>query len=154
LYPAAEIVEPYPRIDVVDFVCVEDGECGGRCHSSMKFEWWISDGATAVLDSCRVHDVPDALFVLDRGSRADVVDSDLSQVRNTAVSVSDGATAQLDDCRVVSSAAQVLVSRMEGRPVSLSLEPVSSMARISLCGRCGSERSVNTPVRNGPMKSA
>lgn len=61
---------------------------------------WVSDGATAVLDSCRVHDVPDALFVLDRGSRVDVVDSDLSQIRNTAVSVSDGATAQLDDCRI------------------------------------------------------
>jgi hypothetical protein len=61
---------------------------------------WVSDGAGVVLDSCRVHDVPDALFVLDRGSRADVVDSDLSQVRNTAVSVSDGATAQLDDCRI------------------------------------------------------
>nr|WSX53221.1 right-handed parallel beta-helix repeat-containing protein [Streptomyces sp. NBC_00974] len=61
---------------------------------------WISDGASASLDSCRVHDVPDALFVLDRGSRADVVDSDFSQVRNTAVSVSDGATAQLDDCRI------------------------------------------------------
>ncbi|MFF0021773.1 right-handed parallel beta-helix repeat-containing protein [Streptomyces sp. NPDC005496] len=61
---------------------------------------WVSDGATVVLESCRVHDVPDALFVLDRGSRADVVDSDLSQVRNTAVSVSDGATAQLDDCRI------------------------------------------------------
>ncbi|MFI9562607.1 right-handed parallel beta-helix repeat-containing protein [Streptomyces rishiriensis] len=61
---------------------------------------WVSDGATAVLESCRVHDVPDALFVLDRGSRADVVDSDLFQVRNTAVSVSDGATAQLDDCRI------------------------------------------------------
>ncbi|MDG4864856.1 right-handed parallel beta-helix repeat-containing protein, partial [Streptomyces sp. T-3] len=61
---------------------------------------WVSDGASAVLDHCRVHDVPDALFVLDRGSRADVVDSDLSQVRNTAVSVSDGATAQLDDCRI------------------------------------------------------
>ncbi|MBC9715969.1 right-handed parallel beta-helix repeat-containing protein [Streptomyces sp. TRM66268-LWL] len=61
---------------------------------------WVSDGATAVLEACRVHDVPDALFVLDRGSRADVVDSDLSQVRNTAVSVSDGATAQLDDCRI------------------------------------------------------
>ncbi|MCX3062248.1 right-handed parallel beta-helix repeat-containing protein [Streptomyces beihaiensis] len=61
---------------------------------------WVSDGATAVLDACRVRDVPDALFVLDRGSRVDVVDSDLSQVRNTAVSVSDGATAQLDDCRI------------------------------------------------------
>ncbi|MYX29410.1 AAA family ATPase [Streptomyces sp. SID8381] len=65
---------------------------------------WVSDGATAVLDACRVHDVPDALFVLDRGSRADVVDSDLSQVRNTAVSVSDGATAQLDDCRIKDAA--------------------------------------------------
>ncbi|WEV24200.1 right-handed parallel beta-helix repeat-containing protein [Streptomyces sp. 71268] len=61
---------------------------------------WVSDGAAAVLDGCRVHDVPDALFVLDRGSRVDVVDSDLSQVRNTAVSVSDGASAQLDDCRI------------------------------------------------------
>ncbi|PJN38201.1 sporulation protein [Streptomyces sp. CB02959] len=61
---------------------------------------WVSDGATAVLDSTRVHDVPDALFVLDRGSRADVVDCDIAQVRNTAVSVSDGATVQLDDCRI------------------------------------------------------
>ncbi|MEW9520370.1 right-handed parallel beta-helix repeat-containing protein [Streptomyces tubercidicus] len=61
---------------------------------------WVSDGATAVLDATRVHDVPDALFVLDRGSRADVVDSDIAQVRNTAVSVSDGATVQLDDCRI------------------------------------------------------
>ncbi|MFJ3923116.1 right-handed parallel beta-helix repeat-containing protein [Streptomyces sp. NPDC090022] len=61
---------------------------------------WISDGATASLTDCRVHDVPDALFVLDRGSRADVVDSDLSQVRSIAVSVSDGASALLDDCRI------------------------------------------------------
>ncbi|MGW2677231.1 right-handed parallel beta-helix repeat-containing protein [Streptomyces sp. NPDC001436] len=61
---------------------------------------WISDGATASLESCRLHDVPDAVFVLDRGSRADVVDSDLAQVRNTAVSVSDGATARLEQCRI------------------------------------------------------
>ncbi|MGW9068617.1 right-handed parallel beta-helix repeat-containing protein [Streptomyces yangpuensis] len=61
---------------------------------------WVSDGATASLASCRVHDVPDAVFVLDRGSSVDVTDSDLSQVRNTAVSVSDGATAQLGDCRI------------------------------------------------------
>ncbi|MBM9507431.1 right-handed parallel beta-helix repeat-containing protein [Actinacidiphila acididurans] len=61
---------------------------------------WVSDGAVAILDTCRVHDVPDALFVLDRGSRADVVDSDFTQIRNTAVSVSDGAAVQLDDCRI------------------------------------------------------
>jgi hypothetical protein len=61
---------------------------------------WVSDGASVVLESCRVHDVPDAIFVLDRGSRADLLDSDLTQVRNTAVSVSDGAIAQLDDCRI------------------------------------------------------
>ncbi|KAB7836925.1 right-handed parallel beta-helix repeat-containing protein [Streptomyces mobaraensis] len=61
---------------------------------------WVSDGATAVLASCRVHDVPDALFVLDRGSCAEVTDSDLSRIRGTAVSVSGGATARLDDCRI------------------------------------------------------
>ncbi|MBT2387416.1 right-handed parallel beta-helix repeat-containing protein [Streptomyces sp. ISL-11] len=61
---------------------------------------WVSDGASAVLGACRVRDVPDALFVLDRGSVVDVVDSDLAQVRNTAVSVSDGATARLEDCRI------------------------------------------------------
>ncbi|MFI0896139.1 right-handed parallel beta-helix repeat-containing protein [Streptomyces sp. NPDC020983] len=61
---------------------------------------WVSDGAVAILDACRVHDVPDALFVLDRGSRADVVDSDFTRIRNTAVSVSDGANVQLDDCRI------------------------------------------------------
>lgn len=65
---------------------------------------WVSDGAVAILDSCRVHDVPDALFVLDRGSRADVVDSDFTQIRNTAVSVSDGANVQLDDCRISKAA--------------------------------------------------
>jgi dephospho-CoA kinase len=61
---------------------------------------WVSDGATAVLESCRVHHVADALFVLDSGSRADVVDSRIEEVRGSAVSVSDGATARLDACRL------------------------------------------------------
>ncbi|MDT0309414.1 right-handed parallel beta-helix repeat-containing protein [Streptomyces sp. DSM 44917] len=61
---------------------------------------WVSDGATAVLESCRVHHVPDALFVLDTGSRVDVVDSRIGDVRGSAVSVSDGAAARLDACRV------------------------------------------------------
>jgi hypothetical protein len=61
---------------------------------------WVSDGATAVLESCRVREVPDALFVLDAGSRADVVDSEIGEVRGSAVSVSDGAAARLDACRI------------------------------------------------------
>ncbi|MEO3755732.1 right-handed parallel beta-helix repeat-containing protein [Streptomyces sp. B6B3] len=61
---------------------------------------WVSDGATAVLESCRMRRVPDAVFVLDAGSRADVVDSEIEDVRGSAVSVSDGATARLDACRI------------------------------------------------------
>ncbi|MDT0268800.1 right-handed parallel beta-helix repeat-containing protein [Streptomyces sp. DSM 44915] len=61
---------------------------------------WVSDGATVVLESCTVRQVPDALFVLDAGSRADVVDSTVEEVRGSAVSVSDGATARLDSSRI------------------------------------------------------
>jgi len=61
---------------------------------------WVSDGASAQLTDCRVHDVPDALFVLDNGSSAEATDCSFSQVRNTAVSVSDGATVRLDRLRV------------------------------------------------------
>ncbi|MEY9965061.1 Holliday junction resolvasome RuvABC ATP-dependent DNA helicase subunit/nitrous oxidase accessory protein NosD [Streptacidiphilus sp. MAP12-16] len=61
---------------------------------------WVSDGARVKLTDCRVHDVPDALFVLDRGSTAEAVDCSFTQVRNTAVSVSDGATVRLDQVRV------------------------------------------------------
>lgn len=61
---------------------------------------WVSDGATAVLESCQLRRVPDALFVLDAGSRADVVDSEISEVRSAAVSVSDGATVRVDACRL------------------------------------------------------
>ncbi|MCE7079344.1 right-handed parallel beta-helix repeat-containing protein [Streptomyces sp. ST2-7A] len=60
---------------------------------------WVSDGATVVLEASHLHDVPDALFVLDSGSRADVVDSEIRDVRGSAVSVSDGATVRLDSCR-------------------------------------------------------
>ncbi|ANW21494.1 right-handed parallel beta-helix repeat-containing protein [Streptomyces clavuligerus] len=79
---------------------VDAHQCGIHESTGDYPAVWISDGATAVLEGCRVRDVPDALFVLDRGSRVDVLDSDLFQIRNTAVSVSDGATAQLDDCRI------------------------------------------------------
>ncbi|MCU4748774.1 MULTISPECIES: right-handed parallel beta-helix repeat-containing protein [unclassified Streptomyces] len=61
---------------------------------------WVSDGATTVLESCTVDHVPDALFVLDAGSRADVVDSEIEHVRGSAISVSDGATARVDATRM------------------------------------------------------
>jgi nitrous oxidase accessory protein NosD/Holliday junction resolvasome RuvABC ATP-dependent DNA helicase subunit len=61
---------------------------------------WVSDGARVTLADCRVHDVPDALFVLDRGSVAEAVDCALTQVRGAAVSVSDGAEVRLDGCRI------------------------------------------------------
>ncbi|MER6914458.1 right-handed parallel beta-helix repeat-containing protein [Streptomyces sp. NPDC000594] len=83
---------------------VDAHQCGIQESTGDYPAVWISDGATAVLEGCRVRDVPDALFVLDRGSRVDVVDSDLFRIRNTAVSVSDGATAQLDDCRIKEAA--------------------------------------------------
>ncbi|AXI76664.1 right-handed parallel beta-helix repeat-containing protein [Peterkaempfera bronchialis] len=61
---------------------------------------WISDGARVSLSDCRLHDVPDALFVLDRDSHAEVTDCTLTQIRSSAVSVSGGATVRLDRCRI------------------------------------------------------
>ncbi|WP_093839751.1 right-handed parallel beta-helix repeat-containing protein [Streptomyces aidingensis] len=61
---------------------------------------WVSDGAAAVLEACTLRQVPDALCVLDAGSRADLVDSEVSRVRGSAVSVSGGALVRMDACRV------------------------------------------------------
>ncbi|WP_055591265.1 right-handed parallel beta-helix repeat-containing protein [Streptacidiphilus griseoplanus] len=61
---------------------------------------WVSDGARVSFTDCRLHDVPDALFVLDRESHAEAVDCSLSQIRSSAVSVSGGATVRLDRCRI------------------------------------------------------
>ncbi|WP_377272529.1 right-handed parallel beta-helix repeat-containing protein [Peterkaempfera sp. SMS 1(5)a] len=61
---------------------------------------WVSDGARVSFTDCRLHDVPDALFVLDRESHAEVADCTLTQIRSSAVSVSGGATVRLDRCRI------------------------------------------------------
>ncbi|WP_181009003.1 right-handed parallel beta-helix repeat-containing protein, partial [Streptomyces sp. SM12] len=68
---------------------------------------WVSDGATTVLEATHIEDVPDAVFVLDRGSRADVVDSEINRVRGSAVSVSGGAAVRLDACRIRDAATGV-----------------------------------------------
>src|ERR1043166_3497308 len=51
-------------VDRDRFVCVEDGACGGRCHSSMKFEWWVSDGATTTTVRLRPDFVPPEFYHL------------------------------------------------------------------------------------------
>ncbi|MBF9068501.1 right-handed parallel beta-helix repeat-containing protein [Streptacidiphilus fuscans] len=61
---------------------------------------WVIDGAGATLTDCRIHDVPDALFVLDRGSAAEAVGCSIAQVRSTAVSVSAGGQVRIDALRV------------------------------------------------------
>jgi len=61
---------------------------------------WVSDGARVTLADCRVEDVPDGLFVLDRDSSAQAADCSFARVRSAGVSVSDGATVVLERCRI------------------------------------------------------
>ncbi|MBO1418928.1 right-handed parallel beta-helix repeat-containing protein [Streptomyces sp. FH025] len=61
---------------------------------------WVSDGARLTLTDCSLHDLPDALFVLDRDSAAVAQGCSFSRIRSSAVSVSGGATVSLAACRV------------------------------------------------------
>ncbi|MFB6891279.1 right-handed parallel beta-helix repeat-containing protein [Kitasatospora sp. NPDC056327] len=61
---------------------------------------WVSDGARLTLTDCALHDLPDALFVLDRDSAAVAEGCSFSRIRSSAVSVSGGATVTLTGCRV------------------------------------------------------
>ncbi|MEU9046273.1 MULTISPECIES: right-handed parallel beta-helix repeat-containing protein [unclassified Kitasatospora] len=61
---------------------------------------WVSDGARLTLTDCSLHDLPDALFVLDRDSAATAEGCSFSRIRSSAVSVSGGATVALAACRV------------------------------------------------------
>ncbi|MEE1828754.1 right-handed parallel beta-helix repeat-containing protein [Streptomyces sp. BE20] len=61
---------------------------------------WVSDGARLTLTDCALHDLPDALFVLDRDSAAVAEGCSFSRIRSSAVSVSGGATVNLTGCRV------------------------------------------------------
>ncbi|MEV4614619.1 right-handed parallel beta-helix repeat-containing protein [Kitasatospora sp. NPDC049258] len=61
---------------------------------------WVSDGARVELSDCTLRDLPDALFVLDRGSSAAAENCSFSRIRSSAVSVSGGATADLTACRI------------------------------------------------------
>ncbi|MFI8085634.1 right-handed parallel beta-helix repeat-containing protein [Kitasatospora sp. NPDC086009] len=61
---------------------------------------WVSDGARLTLTDCSLHDLPDALFVLDRDSAATAEGCSFSRIRSSAVSVSGGAGVTLSGCRV------------------------------------------------------
>ncbi|WP_030245616.1 right-handed parallel beta-helix repeat-containing protein [Streptomyces sp. NRRL S-350] len=61
---------------------------------------WVSDGARLTLTDCSLHDLPDALFVLDRDSAATAEGCSFSRIRSSAVSVSGGATVSLAACRM------------------------------------------------------
>ncbi|WP_406195898.1 right-handed parallel beta-helix repeat-containing protein [Kitasatospora sp. NBC_01560] len=61
---------------------------------------WVSDGARLTLTDCSLHDLPDALFVLDRDSAATAEGCSFSRIRSSAVSVSGGAGVTLSRCRV------------------------------------------------------
>ncbi|MFF2045192.1 right-handed parallel beta-helix repeat-containing protein [Kitasatospora sp. NPDC058170] len=61
---------------------------------------WVSDGARLTLTDCSLHDLPDALFVLDRDSAATAEGCSFSRIRSSAVSVSGGAGVTLTGCRV------------------------------------------------------
>ncbi|MER5640049.1 right-handed parallel beta-helix repeat-containing protein [Kitasatospora sp. NPDC002227] len=61
---------------------------------------WVSDGARLTLTDCSLHDLPDALFVLDRESSATANECSFSRIRSSAVSVSGGASIDLANCRI------------------------------------------------------
>lgn len=64
-------------VDRGRFNCVEDADCGGRCHSSMKFEWWVSDGAQTAAIRLRSDFVPAEFYHLsDRLGLPDTTPAD------------------------------------------------------------------------------
>jgi hypothetical protein len=46
------------------FTCVRDGNCGMGCNSSMKFDWWVSDGTQTAVVRLREDFVPWAFYEL------------------------------------------------------------------------------------------
>ncbi|MFJ9522207.1 right-handed parallel beta-helix repeat-containing protein [Kitasatospora sp. NPDC101801] len=61
---------------------------------------WVCAGAELTLTDCSLHDLRDALSVLDQGSRVTAKDCSFSRIGSSAVSVSGGATVALADCRI------------------------------------------------------
>lgn len=59
------------------YTVVSDKDCGGRCNSTMKYEWWVSDGERTAHVALRSDFVPWAFYLLmDRLGKPDTTDAD------------------------------------------------------------------------------
>jgi hypothetical protein len=64
-------------VDNKRFVVVSDKDCGMKCNSTMKYEWWVSDGEKTAKVSLREDFVPWAFYhLMDRLGKPDTTDSD------------------------------------------------------------------------------
>jgi hypothetical protein len=59
------------------FTVVSDKDCGMRCNSTMKYEWWVSDGEKTAHVALRSDFVPWNFYLLmDRLGKPDTTDAD------------------------------------------------------------------------------
>jgi hypothetical protein len=71
------------------FLCVQEGDCGGRCNSSMKYEWWVSDGEKTAAIKLRSGFVPRAFYDLcDRFGMPDLTKDELMEMELFKVNLS------------------------------------------------------------------
>jgi len=91
---------PGPGVqDAIDYVTgaakrdrykvVEEGDCGMKCNSSMKFEWWVSDGRRTASVRLRDDFVPRAFYDLsDRLGTDEESDADRRMFEISKVNLS------------------------------------------------------------------
>jgi hypothetical protein len=91
---------PGPGVrDAIDYVTgtakrdrykvVEEADCGMKCNSSMKFEWWVSDGSKTAFVKLREDFVPRAFYELsDRLGTDDETEEDTRMFEISKVTLS------------------------------------------------------------------
>jgi hypothetical protein len=71
------------------FTCVRDNKCGMGCNSSMKFEWWVSDGERTAVVRLREDFVPWTFYELsDRLGKPETSKEDKKAFDNFKVELS------------------------------------------------------------------
>jgi hypothetical protein len=64
-------------VDRERFVVVKDADCGMKCNSTMKYEWWVSDGEKTARVSLRKDFVPNRFYsLMDRLGKPDTTEAD------------------------------------------------------------------------------